>query len=404
MKREQLWGWIQVVLAAAAMVMTIPSRTQGLALVSELQLADPLLALERIDYAFLNMVATLAGAAFALPIGWLIDRFRIRWVLILNLLFLGFASWMFSQTEGRIHFLVGLILMRGLGQSGLSTSSLTLVGKWFPQRLPQAMAVFGIISTIGFMTIFGVVDAMVKAEGWRTTWHYLGTGLLILAGVSVLICRNPNVPSVSISSNSSQRTSYRWGEALRSPTFWLFAIACALFNLVSSGIGLFNEDVLKESGFTKDHMLQGMIIATLMTLLTNGVAGWLSNRWSLAKLMAAGMLMLGVCLLILPFMTEVWHVYANAVFLGGSAGVVIVVFFACWGSLFGPDHLGKIQGTAQVLTVLSSAVGPLLLAWCKAQYASYRPFYYALAGLAAVLAVMLWTHRSTLLKQGDRQM
>lgn len=93
----------------------------------------------------------------------------------------------------------------------------------------------------------------------------------------------------------------------------------------------------------------------MVTLLSNGLAGWLSTRWSLNSLMAVGMLMLAACLLILPFMTEVWHVYVNAVCLGISAGIVIVVFFACWGSFYGPKHLGKIVGTAHFLTVLSSA-------------------------------------------------
>jgi len=38
-----------------------------------------------------------------------------------------------------------------------------------------------------------------------------------------------------------------------------------------------------------------------------------------------------------------------------------VAFFAIWGDSFGKRHLGRIQGVAQMCTVLASALGPLLL-------------------------------------------
>src|SRR5262245_31053427 len=128
-------GWQQVVVAAIAMVMTIPGRTQGLGLITEPLLKDPTLHLDRAQYAWLNLLATLAGALFALPCGWLIDRVGVKIVLVCNMVLLGLVTWFFAQAEATISFFAGMLLMRGLGQSALSTSSLTLIGKWFPQRL-----------------------------------------------------------------------------------------------------------------------------------------------------------------------------------------------------------------------------------------------------------------------------
>ena len=62
--------------AAAAMVCTLPGRTHGLGLITEPLLAD--LALDRVPYAALNFWATLIGAAFCIPCGWLLDRLGIR--------------------------------------------------------------------------------------------------------------------------------------------------------------------------------------------------------------------------------------------------------------------------------------------------------------------------------------
>jgi hypothetical protein len=63
------------------------------------------------------------------------------------------------------------------------------------------------------------------------------------------------------------------------------------------------------------------------------------------------------------------------------------VFFSFWGRAYGRAHLGRIQGAAQILTVLASAVGPLLLAQCVAWTGSYATAFYALAGVVATLGV-----------------
>ncbi len=69
------------------MAATLPGRTHGLGLITEPLLRD--LNLGRITYGSINLWATLLGAAFCLPCGWLIDRFGVRVVLTGNLAALG---------------------------------------------------------------------------------------------------------------------------------------------------------------------------------------------------------------------------------------------------------------------------------------------------------------------------
>ena len=73
MRRTFYYGWVNLVVAAIAMVATLPGRTQGLGLVTEPLIAD--LQLDRVSYATINLWATLIGALFCLPCGRLTDRF-----------------------------------------------------------------------------------------------------------------------------------------------------------------------------------------------------------------------------------------------------------------------------------------------------------------------------------------
>jgi len=79
-----------------------------------------------------------------------------------------------------------------------------------------------------------------------------------------------------------------------------------------------------------------------------------------------------------------------AALMGAGGGVVTVVFFAAWAAAFGRAHLGKIQGAAQVLTVLASALGPVLLALGQRHGGSYSATFLALAPILLLLALACW--------------
>jgi cyanate permease len=97
------------------------------------------------------------------------------------------------------------------------------------------------------------------------------------------------------------------------------------------------------------------------------------------------MLILTIGLAALPHVSTTVHVVAQAIAMGVAGGFVMVVFFSFWGRAYGHTHLGRIQGAAQVMTVLASAIGPLLLAWSVDATGSYSTAFYALA--VAVLAL-----------------
>src|SRR5260221_12541582 len=73
------YGWVNLLVAAAAMVATLPGRTFGLALLTEPMLGE--LRIGHVSYGLMNLWATLIGATFALGCGPLIDRFGSRAVL-----------------------------------------------------------------------------------------------------------------------------------------------------------------------------------------------------------------------------------------------------------------------------------------------------------------------------------
>jgi len=379
------YGWVMVLVAAVAMVGTLPGRTQGLGLITESLLKD--LALDRVTYAQLNLWASLIGSLFCIGLGSLQDRVGSRVVLLGIALTLGSVVLAMGSVTGTTPLFVCLVLIRGLGQSALSVVSITLVGQWFREGLEKAMAAFTVLLTVGFMIAFPVVGAVIEKSGWRVAWSGIGWGVLLGLAPLALLVRKP-ARDTPLAPQAGGGLAL--GAALRTPAFWVMGLASALYGLIASGIGLFNENILKELGFAASVYHTSLAVTALTGLVGNFLAGGLARRGALNRLMAFAMLLLMLGLGALPLAHTLAVVMGISVLFGVASGFVMVLFFSVWAYAFGSAHLGKIQGGAQLLTVVASAVGPLLLAEVYQRTGTYTTVFYLLAGLVGVLGIACW--------------
>ena len=389
------YGRVHVFIAALAMVGTLPGRTQGLGLITEPLLRD--LQIDRVSFARINLWATLIGALFSIGVGRLIDRFGSRIVLTVVAVLLGFVVLGTSVTQQITGIAILITLTRGFGQSALSVVSITMVGQWFVRRLNLAMAVYTIALSIGFMLAFPLIGAIVLASGWRTAWWIIGLALLFgLAPVALLLVRrspescliDPDGEPHDV--RSELRTDYTLTEALSTPSFWVFGLSSAIYGLIASGIALFNESILAERRFDASTYYRSLVIVALTSLVGNFLGGWIASTWRMNRLLSLAMIMLAGSLLALPHVSTQAHVAIYAAVMGLAGGFVIVIFFSFWSAAYGRKHLGKIQGAAQALTVVASALGPLALAETVSRTGSYASIFYLLAVVVMVLALLAW--------------
>jgi MFS family permease len=391
------YGWRVVAIAALAMVGTLPGRTQGLGLITEPLLVD--LGLSRVTYAELNFWATIAGAFGALGVGRLVDRFGARVVLTGVAAALGAIVSGMSLVTTLPALTLSMTLTRAVGQSALSVVSIAMIGHWFVRRINTAMAAYSLALSVGFMVAFPVVGSLVQSWGWRPTWLMIGVALGgVLAPLAWIVARDnpeaigapldgdPAASTAAVTSTTTPLAGHNLTEAMGTGAFWVFALGTALYGLVASGIGLFNESILAERGFGPGVYYRTLAVTAMASLAGNFLGGWLFGRVSVARLMAVSLLVLAGGLALLPSIASLGAVMAWAAAMGLAGGLVMVLFFSVWPMMFGRRHLGRIQGTVQALTVLASALGPLFLAWCVDQTGSYATMFRILATVTAATA------------------
>jgi MFS family permease len=405
------YGWVVLAVAAAAMVGTLPGRTQGLGLVTEPLLVD--LQIGRVAYAQLNLWATLIGAAGAVGVGRLLDRFGSRAVLAIVASALGVTVVLMSRVTTFTELAIAITLTRALGQSALSVISIAMVGHWFVRRLDMAMAIYSVALSVGFMIAFPVVGSLVQSRGWRFAWFAIGAAILgALVPLGLLLVRrgpesigaapdgepgtaNPELgtSNLELGTQNLEPRGSTLREALSTPAFWVFAIGAALYGLVASGIGLFNESILAERGFGPNIYYQTLVVTAMTGLAANFVGGWLARTVLLNRLMAISLFVLTLGLVALPHITTLAMAMGWAVMMGLGGGLVMVLFFSVWPHVYGRRQLGRIQGVAQAMTVIASAVGPLLLAACVEMTGSYAAMFYILAAAVGAVAAAAFAVR-----------
>lgn len=409
------YSYIAILIGALAMVATYPGRSHGLGMYTEPLLQDLGLSNNdgRVTFSILSFWATILGSSFCIPIGYLLERFGQRTVLILNFACLGLGVMVLSYARSLPTLFLGLLFTRGFGQAALSVVSISVVsGSHRRAQLGMAMAVYAALSLPFHLLLIKLVGWGLNDLDW--SWRSVSsvTGLVIIGLIAVAVFLPKRAKFASEKRSHSESTPVGMLKtiaglrgtdqatldeasvdgtllrlAIRTGAFWAFSVTISFWGMIYAGSSLFNQDIFKERGFEKELYFEIMSYTAIVGLFSKFAFGWFNNRVKLNNLLAVTMLLTSLSLAGLPFARTTWHAYLYATTGGIASGGVALLFFSCWGTLFGHRDLARIQGIAQMLTVFASALGPVLFAWVKQQTNSYSTIFFSLSGLAFMLSV-----------------
>ncbi len=143
----------------------------------------------RAQVGMFSSLISLTLALFAMPAGWLVDRFGVRWLLLLGAGAFGLLYALFSQVPNVI---IGyaVIFIAGLGYVFVPQTTTMALVHWFPPN-ERATAVSIKQSGLTVGTAIGAVliPSLALLAGWRSAAAYLGIGVVALVVLSWAIYR-----------------------------------------------------------------------------------------------------------------------------------------------------------------------------------------------------------------------
>jgi MFS family permease len=341
----------------------------------------------------------IAGAVCAPLVGWLVDRYGSRRVILS-------ATAMFASVlllnkvlsanirQFYIFFVTLGLLINGVGPIPYGN----LVTHWFDRRRGLALGLMMIGIGSGAMVMPSLAQQLIVRFGWRTAYAVLGGSVLLIAlpVLAAFLREKPQdlglspdgAPPKNSSGGSKAPQGMSAHDAWRSGTFWLMVSAFFLVSASVQGCLVHTTAMLSDRGITAQTAALGSSLVGVAVLLGRVGSGYLLDRLFAPRLAAFffGGTALGIGLLWLG-RTPVAFAGAFLVGLGLGAEVDLIAFLIS--RYFGLRAFGRVYSSAFAAFALAGAFGPLIMGASFDRTGSYRVALVTFLAATLVAAVLM---------------
>ena len=350
-------------------------------------------------------LAKLESAIEGPLVGYLIDRFDVRLMLVIGTTLAGLGFILLSFTQSYLMFVLVFMGPLSLGfQAGFNQATMATVNHWFRRKRGLAMSIVQTGQAIGGGLIFPLVALAVLKLGWRPAAFLSGLVVFMLLPLVLFIRRSPE--SMGLLPDGERRTpsegtlgpvhrrddpgEFTAKEALRTPTFWLLAAFHGLRNAPYSGVTVHLVPLLVWKGLDEPTAAFFVGLTALCTVVVRPLTGWLGDRQSKQKIGAMGVLLGALGLVMLVYGDgALWSLVLFAILFAFGDGINSVTW-ALLGDCFGRTHFGAIRGWISMFQSIASMPAAVLTGFIYDQTQSYT---YALIGFIicyGVSGLILW--------------
>jgi len=349
----------------------------------------------------LSRLEAALGAPF---VGYLIDRFDVRVMLVAGTLLAGIGLILLSLTHSYLLFVLVFIGPLSFGfQAGFNQATLAVVAHWFRRKRGLAMAIVQTGQAIGGVLIFPLVALAVLKLGWRTAAVLSGLSVLLLLPLVLFIRRSPEsmgllpdgdravrASALGASAPLDEAREFTTREALRTPTFWLLAAFHGLRNVPYAGVTVHLVPLLVWKGLDEPTAAFYVGVTALATVVVRPLTGWLGDRRSKQVVGAVGVLLGAAGLVVLAYGDGAWWALLLFAVLFSFGDGVNSVTWALVGDYFGRSHFATIRGWISMFQSFASMPAAVYTGWVYDQTQSYTQALIAFVICYAAAALVLW--------------
>ena len=170
-----------------------------------------------------GLISPLAGS--------LIQRFPLKRLMLAGCTMLGTGLVIHALADSVIAVYTARILMGiSLGFVGV-LPTVVLVSNWFPDRRGTALGILLTGTSIGGVLIPPISTPLIDAYGWRTAMILVSLIVWLLLGPAILFLvkdRPTHIAANDTVSNNESASGTAFSDAIRTPLFWILALASAL--------------------------------------------------------------------------------------------------------------------------------------------------------------------------------
>ena len=361
------------------------------------------LGLSRAATSLAFSLSRAQGAIEAPLVGYLVDRFGPRPVIVVATLLAGIGyillSWVKSYTGFLIVYL-GVISLAFV--AGFVHSPMVVANSWFIRQRARAMTVVSAAVPVGGALISPVLAFGVNSMGWR--WAALLSGcvfLIVCVPLSLGVRRSPesmgllpdgDPPWDGSGDPASKKTNFADNrtdndstatQAMRTIVFWLLVISMMTRVAAYSTVTVHFVPLMVWKGLSHEESAFLLGAFAFINMVAHFVIGWIADKVNKPMLMSACHLICAVAVLPLIGGASLWQLWLfTTVFTFLDASFPVV--WATVGDFYGRRYFATIRGMMSFFYMWGSFAGPV---FAGAVYDRTESYEAVIWGLFAVLSV-----------------
>ena len=329
--------------------------------------------------------------------GYLIDKFGPRIMLTLGAFIVAIGYILLSQVNSFLWFLTIYLGIVSLAfNATFSGSTMAVVNNWFIRRKGLAMAISIAAYSLGGSIIAPLLAFGIHHLGWRTTMALSG---IMLAAVVVpfaqLLRSSPEALGLKPDGDTPRIESkldevgvkpilssvdFTVSEALRTKSYWLLAIGTMLRTGTLGTLIVHFVPIMVWKGNSEQTAAVMLGIMAFLSIPMRIGIGWLGDRWSRSKMLAAGMALGAFSLMILQNANSSFQVWLFISVFSVVEGLS-ALNWALVGDYFGRKRFATLRGILSLVYSWGMIVMPIVAGGIFDRTGSYNTVIWIFVGM-----------------------
>jgi MFS transporter, OFA family, oxalate/formate antiporter len=355
------------------------------------------------SYTQVSFAASLRGlemGIFAPLIGFLVDRFGSRKLILCGAITIGFGLISLSMTRSLAMF-YGSFMLVSIGAGGcLSVVLMSVVANWFKRNVGKAL---GIVAC-GFGAsglIVPLIVRLIDFYHWRTALVVLGFGMWVLGIPLSFIIRDKPEPYGYLPDGEllhdprpqikkpGKGVEMSFKEALRQRSFLYLMLVEMIRSMALSAVVLHVMPYLNSVGIPR--LTAGFVAAAIPLISITGRLGfgWFGDIFEKRHMMAVALCLMSTGLLAFCHVHQGWVIFIFLVLFSSGTGGGMVLTRTILREYFGRDSFGKLLGIASGAAAVGGIIGPILAGRVFDILKSYHLIWLAYCGTCGLSTWMI---------------
>ncbi len=336
--------------------------------------------------------ATLVSGLMIMGFGGLVDRIRPHYFMMFSGAGLFIAALTMWQVASLPMLVLAFFLLRFFGQGLLPHLSGTTMARYFSLSRGKALSISASGVPLGEIVLPSLAVILMAIFDWQTSWLMIAltVPLIFLPLASWFLNSAPEpesklAPSVKKSINipdGSRRT------VLADRRFWMALPLVLMPPFVVTGVFIHQHFILLDKQWSPALFAICFTVYGFIHWAISIVTGALVDRYGAVKVFSVMGVPFVFGLLISASFEGAWLAVALMAFMGAGIGMMGTVVGSLWAEVYGVQHLGSIRSLVTSVSILSTAVSPILLGYLIDFGSSANSLLYGLGAYALVAIIM----------------